>query len=452
MPKITIEAKIFAPQIYFLLSIILMMNLLMLGGTWLFSNHYYDDLAGNWGNASDSSYFLLQFNLATENVIATWYSSMLLLLAAIMGLFCFTLDQTRSLNLRDRYLSYGWIFFSGVFIVLSLDEVGSLHEEAGEIIALGFFGTYPSGWVFILSIPIVMVGISMLLFGWVHLRRVPLAFAFTIIGIGLFLSIPVQEYFEHKAWRAAPDYATWRRPVFYLLLEEGSEIFGSLCFILSSALYSISLSRKKEDLFSSSYFHIRFAIRRKMALLYFTLLALIAGIGMITIKFTIPNPVEGGDTGTPENWFPSAIAFFVSAFSFYIFRIAKENQPKSARNIYLALSVLCIVLSMYYGSGMYAYVLWGERIRFEIINALALALVVLFGIKLFLINKKPGYRFGIIAWAVFLCVAFSLGKSYSTGYAFIAFYFLFISLLFAIDQQQASLTAAPQKASPLVKG
>jgi len=76
-----------------------------------------------WGEWPIRVKFSYVFNLAVENVVASWMSSMLLLVIAIFALIGAVVDN-RSASLRR-----GWFPVALIFAGLSLDEMASYHER-----------------------------------------------------------------------------------------------------------------------------------------------------------------------------------------------------------------------------------------------------------------------------------------------------------------------------------
>ncbi len=69
-------------------------------------------------------------HLGFDDNIPAWYSSMLLLVAALMGLECFQVGKR--LDLAGRWT---FLVFSGLLVLLSCDEIARFHETIGA--ALG---------------------------------------------------------------------------------------------------------------------------------------------------------------------------------------------------------------------------------------------------------------------------------------------------------------------------
>ena len=143
-------------------------NLIFTAGTAAFI-HYWAarDVYGPRGRAL-LNYVLVQFHLATENVVAAWYSSMLLLTVAIAAVIAFACDRRQSHRGLERAIDAGWLVIAGCFALLSLDEIGSLHERIG-MVTRG--DSAPNGWVYALAVPIGLIALFMAAFAWLRLRR-----------------------------------------------------------------------------------------------------------------------------------------------------------------------------------------------------------------------------------------------------------------------------------------
>lgn len=68
------------------------------------------------------------FDLGNENNFATWYSSMILLLCAVLLLVI----GLHVKNTRGTYAGH-WLTLAGIFLLLSLDETASIHERANHL-------------------------------------------------------------------------------------------------------------------------------------------------------------------------------------------------------------------------------------------------------------------------------------------------------------------------------
>ena len=128
-------------------------------------------------------------------------------------------------------LPLGWLFLVGVFALLSLDEVGSLHERLSGDPALAV-GTPSDDWVALLALPIAAVALVMVAFALANLARNPLPFALLILSVCLFASVPLQEELELSEKLAGEG-----RPVVEALLEEGSELTAGWLAVCALLLY-----------------------------------------------------------------------------------------------------------------------------------------------------------------------------------------------------------------------
>lgn len=170
--------------------------------------------------------FLAPLNLTNENVVAAWFSGILLLLASLHaadGYF-----RLRKTNFRT---ALAWCVISGMLLSLSADEIGSLHERIDDVLKMG-------PWLSYLPFLIVLLGCCAWSFIqlWItpsERSRVP----GLIIGFGILVSVGGQEFLE-KAFRWP-----WYLGPFRSGFEEGSELAGMIILIYtmlpnSSGLFS----------------------------------------------------------------------------------------------------------------------------------------------------------------------------------------------------------------------
>jgi hypothetical protein len=280
-------------------------------------------------------YFLVQGHLATENVVAAWYSSMLLLMVALAAIAACSVDR-RS---RRGNLSWGWTLMGLAFAGLSLDEIGSFHERIGMVRELSSSGEAAAGWVFVLGIPIGVVALFLLAFATLHVRRVPAAFRWMVAGVGLFLSNPAFELVEMRLIHGAgADPATWQRTVHDLLLvlEEGVlELFGILCFLAAALTYLGTVAGPRVS-WTFNTLRARWLIRGLTAL----------AIMGVFVSAWVVSKLPPGDTGIPSNWFPAAM-LMVAGIAMLTVRSGR-GWMKVAGAVLLALSAFC-------GAGLYGY-------------------------------------------------------------------------------------------------
>ncbi len=450
MHKTLLHIALSTRQLATLLGLLFLMNLFVLAGTWAAT--LYFNQHGWSGNPSLVKNVLFQLNLALENVAATWYASMLLLTTAVMAGICFLADRQEGTGRRQRFFSYGWLVFCGVFALLSFDEMGSVHEYFGKDAyneqADGF--TRYAGLV-VLYTGIALVAGFMVAFGLVHLRRVPWSFVLVGAGVLLFLSNPFQEHFEWGFYQRGAS-----RPVLLLLLEEGSELFGTLCFLAATVAYAAHVTRNQPALPGRPAIRVTATVNRKPV--QAAVLALLGAMGGLLVGLQLfIGKADDPYAGIPQNWMPSAVAFAVALVSLYLFASLRREGARGGLFLGL-LAGVALALSAYYGSNLYATkgVVMGTAL-----TALLLTMLVGVSIGLLVTTKDAPTRLGIAAWAGFTTLALTLGRPYSAELAFAGFACLLASLLAYVLRQQrlagarasgTAFAAAPQltKVEPAV--
>ncbi len=106
-----------------------------------------------WGRAGWGYEGLLAipqtFNLGEDANVPTWYSSFMLLVCSILLAVIAAAKKRR----RDRYTLH-WAVLSGIFLLMSVDEVATVHEAVGDALgsvfkSLGFTvaGLLYANWV-----------------------------------------------------------------------------------------------------------------------------------------------------------------------------------------------------------------------------------------------------------------------------------------------------------------
>ena len=342
----------------------LFLCVVMLSLTGVVHKTFYESTITDQGLA----YLLGLFALSHENSVATWYSSMLLFCTGMAALLCYW--STKAKPQRASFFSYGWIFIACLFFLMSFDEMGSLHENLGKL-------ELPE---YVVIIPGIFVVIYMAIFAWLFLRKHVMTVVLLASGSMLFASIPIQEHFEIKMWAAANYADTWQRPIQLILLEEGSELFASLCFFgaMISYLVDVHLGQRVIN-FSGSGKHIVSMV---------TLSCLC--VGAICAVTSYYHADLNSDNGIPINWMPSALLMLLAL---------SESSGGQKTRVFVFTVFVCI--SCYFGSNLYSVLPWGEiRVTRLLISALLVASVI------YILYLKFTRRSGIVssiaisAWAV----------------------------------------------------
>lgn len=313
-------------------------NLVFTAGTAAFIHYWAErEVYGPRGRAF-IDVVLVQVHLATENVIAAWYSSMLLLSVAIAAVVAYALDRRHSHTGLERVVETGWLVIAACFALLSLDEIGSLHERLG-MVTRG--GSAARGWVYVLAVPIGVIGLLLAAFAWLRLRRAPAAAAFFVAGIALFLSNPVMELIEMSLLHGG---GSMRIHDTLLVVEEGlAELGGTLCFLLGVLLYIRATAGPGPH---------DFALDTPAALHAFAAGGLLLTAGVPVTRWFVDR-LPPGDTGIPDNWFAAAALYLLAL-------LALATRGTRA----LPLAAGSIVLSAAFGASLYGYVSLFHRIGY----------------------------------------------------------------------------------------
>ncbi|HEY0871826.1 MAG TPA: hypothetical protein VGD94_00025 [Vicinamibacterales bacterium] len=288
-----------------------------------------------WGRMDEFSqpvrnlirYVLVQGHLSTENVIAVWYSSMLLLGVAALSAAAWTVDTRR----HEGPLRHGWLGFVAVFTLLSLDELGSIHERVGMIPVAG---GQVLGWIYLLALPIAVTSVLMVVFGAIHLRRVPQAFTLIAIGVGLYVLNPISEDLELAMNQAGA--AVWTRISRALVEEVVLELTGTLCFAAGVCEYVATRSGERLEW--------DVPVRTLRLACWLIIGTLTMGV---RASLWLDEVLPAGDPGMAQNWFPAVAWMLVAA-------VAVTAVPRR-RWQGLAIAVPAVALSAFLGVGLYLY-------------------------------------------------------------------------------------------------
>lgn len=407
--------KIAVNYIYNMVYSIFGINLIFLGGTWLSKSELI-------ANAKFSiQLFCVHFNLLEENVIASWYSSMLYFLIGIIAFFCYLKDEQKVNQWYEKVLNAFWLVIAIIFFLLSFDEMGSFHEVIGETDFMKSIGNgKDSGW-FIFHFAIGTIGIFMCLFFFFKFKQYPFQLAMNLLAILLLLSNPLQEEFEMNSWRNSLNQSTWKRPMLFIILEEGSEIFASYFFLYSFTIYLIKKTiitykgkaMLKMDFILHKYFFT------------FLVLLLVALGALMLVTFYFPWKISGrSDFGLPQNWFPSIVSIFCCFVCLY-FEVTFKKKTGFLGSIYILLVFISIATSAYFGANLYFYRdTFLAQVRLILLGAtIILALMLIMEFKGNAITKY------LSAWLIsFIVSVYCPAGFYTTFLAYLSYSFLLIAL------------------------
>ena len=402
---------------------IIILNILLLFGTWLHNSRLL------FSKSFSINLLLAQFNFAKENVAAAWYSSMLLLVVGLMAALCFISDMQRFTKPQDRILNYGWIVVSMIFILLSFDEMGSFHETIGETILFQKAGGNENGGWYAFYVLIGIVAVFMISFFLMKFKGNKMAFLLTVLAVLLFVSNPFQEKYEMSTWRNSANPELWRRPGFFLLLEEGSEIFASFCFLYSFTVYLIGATSNNNNALSVQTLNLVLKLKSNFI---FYLLGMIGSLGalMLMVRFNAWN-IAGDDKGIPQNWFPAVMSLLAFLSSMYLYFFTQKEAVYTKR-IYLLLAFISLVTAVFFGSNMYGY-------RESLVSKmpyLFLLLTIITGAVAIIKLAGISVKITLCGWVLFIGLAMFSKDFYPALYGYIAASFLLFSLFLCYQNSQ----------------
>jgi len=293
-----------------------------------------------------------QFNLGNENNIAAWWSGVLLALIALCA--CDGASRTES---KKAGTAGAWAALAAVFLFLSADEVGSLHERisiAGEADGTG-------RWLYLMILGAVLGTVSLWALwrlwraGGNERRRS----IWLTVGFAMLAAVVLQEAIEHSR--------TWDAPLLNALrltLEEGTEL-GAMLLLLWVTLGHSSAALSASATTGTSVFTV-VSTHTNRLLLGAALLAPFAvfysaghtdGSGQIAkwlaamlflAAAAVPIQRIVSRTATRRHWVAAVFCIVASMISVAIDILGKAQfagNETGAKDVYLLLCVLPLALA-----------------------------------------------------------------------------------------------------------
>lgn len=258
-----------------------------------------------------------EFNLGRENNVAAWFSGALLALIALHALDGQTLYQSD----RPR-LARAWTLIAFVFLFLSLDEVGSLHERLTGVsyaLGLGVWGLILVLGAFI-GVILCWALAVMWLAGGAERRKV----WFLIVGLGLLGSVAMQEFLESALiWDGA-----WAHAL-RITIEEGSELLGMIILLGVAAANSVALMKDKTGRFSPAFA----LIVKNHHVILVSIIVSAPVIALLTAGLT------DHQRGRPADWLAALVFLFAGSVAIGAWLEGKGGLPT------LAVIALTLLLS-----------------------------------------------------------------------------------------------------------
>lgn len=302
-----------------LVEVLAALGVVMALGTWLFVES--DPGPAEWEQGSSVKWVLLHLSLGEENVVASWFSSMLMLVAAALAATCF-------LAVRWR----GWLVAAVLFSLLSLDELGSLHERVESIRGLDPISGAAPG----LALEVVLataVAVVLAAFA-VHIRRSRRAAILFVVGLFSLFTVPLYETLS--------EWLTGGRSVGFLVAEEVAEIVAMLALVAGLVAY---LTEAPVGRLHASSRHLALGIG-----------GLVAGAAIALLATDLlVRYAPAGDNGIPHNWFPSALAAVAAALAMALWA-ESAGSGAARRGGFLAAAAVGLAVSVFYGANIEGWV------------------------------------------------------------------------------------------------
>ena len=134
-----------------------------------------------------------------------------------------------------------------------------------------------------------------------------------------------------------------------MILEEGSEIFASFCFLKAFILYALNPDGKNKLGLVNNSFNIKLNFKR----FYIYALAFIICSGLLMVIIRLNAWQMQGDKGIAHNWFPSFMGLFVALIGSHLYFLSRSKEW-SHKTILLLFILFGLFISLFYGSNLYA--------------------------------------------------------------------------------------------------
>lgn len=197
--------------------------------------------AGGTGSEALFSFVQRQLDPSMEQNLATWYSSALLLLAALVALF-----NMKAAPLWQRWQlcqRLGWALLAALFLWLSADETATVHEYLAPLLnqtramqpdfsPQEQYATGAGDWLavllpFLIGSVILLVALSIIFFAK-RLRLLVLPLAGVLCWVGV-LFLEASEANPRNSWIGGLQMPAHRQR----LLEESLEFLGTTLFLVA---------------------------------------------------------------------------------------------------------------------------------------------------------------------------------------------------------------------------
>lgn len=193
------------------------------------------------------------FDLDGEGSLAVWFSSFTLLAAAVVALLVYSVRRHRADDYHGRYRI--WLWAAGCWLVMSIDECGSLHEGFKELMTYAtgrrIMGDGSIWWVGAYALVLGVVGTRLAL----DMRRCRASTtAFVLAGTAYAAAVLAQ-----LGWIMPESGARG------VMVEEGAEMVGNLLVLLAMTLHARHVILQSQGLLADEAAERSAPVRRRAA-------------------------------------------------------------------------------------------------------------------------------------------------------------------------------------------
>ena len=258
-----------------------------------------------------------------------------------------------------------------------------------------------------------------------------------------FTGVVIFESVEELLWEPAPGETNLNKPLGFTLFEEGSELFGTLCFFGAMVVYIYSMAKPISVKSSATIRRLEFSIDQSTALRYTFLLMCLLGLGFAMVEFTGFAAMEG-DSGIPQNWFPSAMAALAAILALQL--LFSATKPGDIhRYMYYIFTIFTGMLSLYYGANVKGWLIMEEVASYcagPVISGFLIVGTVFSGVFVVMQTRELWSRVGIGIWVILLSLSFAgSGRDWAAGpLEFFAFAFLLPALVAHFFRERSAET------------
>jgi hypothetical protein len=262
----------------------------------------------------------------------------------------------------------------------------------------------------VIDVPMAAVGIILLAYTWARLRRDWLTIGLLALGFFTYLSVPIQERAETILEKSGMYTATWHTQARDVVIEEGSELLGTLFFITAGLIQARRLNRARVPSMPEHQW-LDFEVPVSPPVIGRVLGSVVGlmGLGFVIAQFAaVPDLPHGSqftysELGSPPDWFAASLMLITGLVFLYAARVKNAaGGQQLLRSFYTLFAFFAFVLSLHHGGGhLFTDIVWAGSPRRQIATnvLLALACLVVGGVGIARLSRR-GPRLSMAVWTV----------------------------------------------------